>query len=217
MKKEFNEKIRKMFENDNFPTRQFVIYLLFVIFNAVLSIPLTERIAALTIKSMQVDPAQSDIMLAFLSHIDILTIVSSIIGAVISTLLFGLIIWGASRMVGVEFNYNQGVMMCIVLQFILIVNDFLSLGINAIIGIDTITSIHDTDYTSIAAIFNKVGVYAPFAFLSAINPFTIIAFTFMAYCWSILPYGNKKKAVGVSLALFCIYTLVEASMMSIGS
>ena len=61
MKKKLSEIVKSIFSSEKFPTRAFVIYTLLVLLLSILSMPINEKVTAIMMQDMQLDPVQKEI------------------------------------------------------------------------------------------------------------------------------------------------------------
>ena len=215
MKKKLSEIVKSIFSSEKFPTRAFVIYTLLVLLLSILSMPINEKVTAIMMQDMQLDPVQKEMAMNMSSKMGGITMVFSVIGSLVGILACSLFVYLTSKIIHAEISFNHCSLLCLVVSIILLINDYIDYGINLIQGIDNIHSIKDTCCTSIGYIFNLSGNTYFSKILLIINPFTLIAFAFFSYCLNLIFKVKASTAVYASLTLFCIYILFQASLLNI--
>lgn len=215
MKKELSEIVKSIFSSEKFPTRAFVIYTLLVLLLSILSMPINEKVTAIMMQDMQLDPVQKEMAMNMSSKMGDITMVFSVICSLVGILACSLFVYLTSKIIHAEISFNHCSLLCLAVSIILLINDYINVGVNLIQGIDNIHSIKDTCCTSIAYIFNlSCNTYFSKIML-ILNPFIFIAFAFFSYCLNLIFKVKASTAVYTSLALFCIYILFQASLLNI--
>ena len=215
MKKELSEIVKSIFSSEKFPTRAFVIYTLLVLLLSILSMPINEKVTAIMMQDMQLDPVQKEMAMNMSSKMGPIMMVFSVVGSLVGILACSLFVYLTSKIIHAEISFNHCSLLCLAVFIILLVNDYIDVVVNLILGIDNIHSIKDTCCTSIGYVFNLSDNTYFSKILLIINPFTFIAFAFFSYCLNLLFKVKASTAVYTSLALFCIYILFQASLLNI--
>ncbi len=215
MKKKFREIVRGIFSSEKFPTRMFIIYALLVLLLTILSMPITEKVTAIMMQNMQLDPVQKEMAMNMSSKMGPIMMVFSVVGSLVGILACSLFVYLTSKIIHADISFNHCSLLCLAVFIILLINDYIDVVVNLILGIDNIHSIKDTCCTSIGYVFNLSDNTYFSKILLIINPFTFIAFAFFSYCLNLLFKVKASTAVYTSLALFCIYILFQASLLNI--
>lgn len=214
MEKKSNEMIKGLLLTEKFPTRALIIYSLFVLLCAILQAPITGKIAAISIQNMQLDSAQKEMAMNMVENMGTFTIISSLIGAVVELLISSALLYLSAKLIKVEISYSRCVMLLILVAGIMLLGDYLSMGINLVRGVDQIKEITDVFCTSFAYMFDIKGGTLPYKMLVFLNPFTVIAFAFMAYCLKTVYDVPVAKSVVISFVFLFVYVLFQALMIS---
>lgn len=215
MKKELSEIVKSIFSSEKFPTRMFIIYALLVLLLTILSMPITEKVTAIMMQNMQLDPVQKEMAMNMSSKMGPIAMVFSVVGSLVGILACSLFVYITSKIIHAEISFNHCSLLCLAIFIILLVNDYIDVVVNLILGIDNIHSIKDTCCTSIGYVFNLSDNTYFSKIMLIINPFTFIAVAFFSYCLNLLFKVKASTAVYTSLALFCIYILFQASLLNI--
>lgn len=215
MKKKFSEIVRGIFSSEKFPTRMFIIYALLVLLLTILSMPITEKVTAIMMQNMQLDPVQKEMAMNMSSKMGPIAMVFSVVGSLVGILACSLFVYITSKIIHAEISFNHCSLLCLAIFIILLINDYIDVVVNLILGIDNIHSIKDTCRTSIGYVFNLSDNTYFSKIMLIINPFTFIAVAFFSYCLNLLFKVKASTAVYTSLTLFGIYILFQASLLNI--
>jgi len=212
MEKKLSEIVRGLFSSEKFPTKT---YTLLVLLLTILSTPIAEKVTAIMIQDMQLDPVRKEMAQNILSKMGSITTILAVMGSLVGIFACSLFVFLTSKIIHADISFNHCSLLCLAVSIILLINDYINVGVNLIQGIDNIHSIKDTCCTSIAYIFNlSCNTYFSKIMLN-INPFIFIAFAFFSYCLNLLFNVKVSTAVYTSSALFCIYILFQASLLNI--
>jgi len=217
MEKKIEKMIDGMFASNTFPTRFLIVYLLLVMLCNLLSLPMTEKIAAIQIRDLHLDGVQNEIAQDMIGKMGTITIISSVIGSMIDVFVSSLFIFIATKIIKADVKYSNCVLLYLFVSLFTLANEYLVLGINNMIGIENINTIKDMYCTSFANILNISGNTFFNKMMIALNPLMVLAFIFFVYCMKSLIKDNTRKVVYISLGLIIIYVIFNTLLISVGS
>ena len=215
MEKKTNEMIKGLLLTEKFPTRALIIYSLFVLLCAILQAPITGKIAAISIQNMQLDAAQKEMAMNMLGNMGTFTIIFSVIGAIVELLICSAVLYFLIKLIKVEISYSKCVMLYVLVAGIMLCGDYLSMGINLARGVDQIKEVIDVFCISFAYMFDIKGDTLPCKMMIFLNPFTVIAFAFMAYCLKTVYEVPAVKSVALAFVFLFVYVLFQALMINL--
>lgn len=215
MEKKIKKMIDGMFASSAFPTKILIVYLLLVMLCNLLSLPMTEKIAAIQISNLHLDGVQNEIAQDMIGKMGTIMIISSVIGSMIDVFVCSLVIYIATKIIKVDVKYSKCVLMYLLVSFIILVNEYIVLGINNVIGVDNINTTKDMYCTSFANILNISGNTFFYKTMLVLNPFRLLAFVFFVYCMKIMIKSNTVKVVIISLGLIFLYVIFNSLLLNI--
>jgi hypothetical protein len=215
MEKKIEKMIDGMFASNTFPTRFLIVYLLLVMLCNLLSLPMTEKIAAIQIRDLHLDGVQNEIAQAMIDRMGTITIISSVIGCMIDVFVCSLFIYIATKIIKIDVKFSKCVLMYLLVSLIILVNEYIVLGINNMIGIENINTMKDMYCTSFANILNIPGNTFFYKMMLILNPLRLLAFAFFVYCMKIVTKSNTIKVVNISLGLICLYVIFNTLLLNI--
>ena len=215
MEKKTKNLIGGMFVSNTFPTKFFIVYLLLVMLCNLLSLPITEKIAAIQIRNLHLEGVQNEIAQDMIGKMGTITIISSVIGSIIDVFVSSLFIFIATKIIKADVKYSKCVLIYLLVSLIILVNDYIVLGINNVIGIENINTMKDMYCTSFANILNLSGKTFFYKTMLILNLLRLLAFVFFVYCMKIVTKSNTVKVVIISLGLIFLYVIFNTLLLNI--
>lgn len=203
---------------NKFPVALFFCLLLLMVFNTILSIPITQRVSEVMFSSMNLPIEQMDMMAAMAEKINYISIVTTLFTGSVYIFFSTLILHLLCKIFHVAITYWSVMTIFIVAALFSTIDEIINTVITLIKGLEQIGSQYDLYHTglNILTSVEKIGI-AGYMFLSHINILQLLFVIALTIGLKIVGHISKRKAAIIAIIFWLLLIVFIIVMLSASS
>lgn len=211
----------KIAETNKFPSALFFCLILLMVFNVILSLPITQRISEIMFSSMNVPEEQMNMMMGIMQKMKYVSIVSALFTGAVYIFVVSLILYLLCKLFRAKITYWGAMTVFLVGALFHTLNDIINTGITLFKGLEQISSPYDVYHTGLNVLTSveQIGV-AGYILLSNITVLGVLFVIIIAIGLKFVCNISKFKASIIAIILWLLlasFTVASVSLSSMAS
>jgi hypothetical protein len=192
-----------------FSIMSFIVVLILLLLNLILSIPFNEKILQLTVSSMSLPQNQLDMVFQMANKMRYLQVAGTGILYIIMFLFYALLLYVFVRLSKDKLDYKKALQLLVCCYMTVAIGDIINTILIYMRGIDSIKHIYDTSLTGLNLLTSVEQIGATgYIFLSYINPFQLWLIVLLSIGLKIFANMKPIKAIIISFLFWLITILI---------
>lgn len=185
----------------NFPTMSFIVILVFMLFNLILMIPITEKVNSFTFSMMKIAEEQKDMLMQVTHKMRYLQVVGSEIFYIAMFIFYALLLCLFVRVINIKLKFKKSMQLVVYSYFIVVIGDIVNTVILYMRGIEAIKNPYDISMLGINLFTSVDQVGATiYSLLAYFNPFQLLFIVLLTI--GIKTYTGKAAYKCLFIAVF---------------
>jgi len=195
-------------KTEKFSMMSLLMILLLVLVNLILMMPLTEKITQLTMESMPVGSAQTDMAMELVYKLRYVMMIGAVFTSVIMLLLYALILYLVARVSKVNLEFMKIFQLMVCCYIAVVIGSLVNTAFLLMRGIDAIQTMYDASLIGLNVFTSVEKIGLPgFVFLSNINPFQLWFVALICIGIAVIAEIKPAKAIIIGVVFWFIIIL----------